>query len=412
MKGSRRGAFRGKVSHNASQQRSKATNYGHLVLPRGVNMFKEEPGGRIALDVLPYFVTDQHHPDRDDEREIAVPGSLWYRRPYKLHRSIGVNNTSVVCPSSVGKKCPICAHRAEQLAAGAKWDDEAIRAMRPSDRSLYYVVPRNSSKHEEKAYIWDIANFLFQDALNNELEENEEFGDFPDPEIGLTLHIRFSEEKFASNSFAKTSRIDFKARDYKYDEEKIIRPLGSLDDVLDIKDYKEVYRLFFETGDGDADEDVASDEDDAADDDDAEDDQPATRSVYRARTEPTAQAARLQRRTPEPEPDEEEEDDEPPFDRDDEEEEDEPPPARERPRRPVAEPAKPARTASPTVQRGAVPSAKAPAKPPKTPPAKPKGECPHGYRFGTDVDTKDECEDCEVWNECMEARDTTPRKRS
>ena len=33
-----------------------------------------------------------------------------------------------------------------------------------------------------------------------------------------------------------------------------------------------------------------------------------------------------------------------------------------------------------------------------------KDECPYGYKFGKDVDKKDECEDCEVWNECKAAK--------
>ncbi len=52
-----------------------------------------------------------YHPDRDEEYGIAVPGSLWYKRPYWLHRGVGPENVSIVCPSSIGKKCPICEYR-------------------------------------------------------------------------------------------------------------------------------------------------------------------------------------------------------------------------------------------------------------------------------------------------------------
>src|SRR5271167_1155673 len=97
-RGSKRGSFRAKVVHNSQQQLRKESNYGHLKLPRGVNVFKEEAGGRINLDILPYFVTDKRHPDRDDDLDIARVGGLWYKRPYRLHRSIGVKDTSVVCP--------------------------------------------------------------------------------------------------------------------------------------------------------------------------------------------------------------------------------------------------------------------------------------------------------------------------
>jgi hypothetical protein len=341
-------------------------------------MFKEEPGGRIALDFLPYFVTDAHHPDRDVEREIAIQGSLWYRRPYKLHRSIGVQNASVICPSSVGKKCPICEYRAKQLSEGAKWQDEQIKAMRPSDRNLYYVVPKgDSKKYDEKPYFWDIAQFLFQEALNNELEENEDFGEFPDLEAGLTLRIRFSEEKFERTSFAKTSRIDFEERDYAYDE-AVVRELTSLDEVLDIKDYREVERLFFETDGGD--EEGA----------DQPTDQPKTGSggssvsLTRPKSETTTtsprQSSTIESTTRS---------------------------TITRPRQ-AAEPSpgeSPGEaTPSTVIRRRSLSSPTQSVESNKNQNGE-ADKCPSGYRFGVDTDAKDECERCQVWNECMDARE-------
>ena len=55
-------SWRDKVSFNSAQQRSKASNFGHLVLPRGVPVFKEEGNTRVNIDILPYMVTDTAHP--------------------------------------------------------------------------------------------------------------------------------------------------------------------------------------------------------------------------------------------------------------------------------------------------------------------------------------------------------------
>jgi hypothetical protein len=367
---SRRGSFRGKVTHNATQQRSKASNYGHLLLPRGVNVFEEDPGGRIALDILPYFVTDAHHPDRDEEFETAVEGSLWYRRPYKLHRSIGADNKAVVCLSSVGRKCPICEYRAKRIADGEKWDDQAIKAMRPSDRDLYYVVPKGSRKHEEKAYLWDISQFCFQALLNEELEENEEFGDFPDLEHGLTLIIRFSEEKFMNNSFAKASAIKFEERDgYDY-AEKVVRDLPSLDDVLDVKEYREVERLFFEGGEEGEDDPQPREEERSQ----------ATQTIARQKSS----AVTPLRRPAEPaeQPTTQTRPRRPPEAADDRE---------DHPETVVTRRSSDLTRSSPAASGGGNGAA--------------VGECPSGYRFGVDVDTKDECNECPVWNECMDAHD-------
>jgi len=110
-KSQRKSRFAGKVKANAKKQRQAQTQYGYLNLPREINVFNPEPGSRVKLDFLPYEVTDARHPDRDNELGVAIPGELWYKRPFKVHRNIGAGNETVVCPSSVGKKCPICEYR-------------------------------------------------------------------------------------------------------------------------------------------------------------------------------------------------------------------------------------------------------------------------------------------------------------
>jgi hypothetical protein len=372
-KGSQRGSFRAAVLRNASQQRSKAANYGHLLLPKGISVFKEEAGGRINLDILPYFVTDARHPDRDDEFGAAVVGGLWYRRPYKLHRQIGATNASVVCPSSFGKKCPICEYRTKLMSDGSKWDDPSVRALKFSDRYLYYSVPKGSSKHEEKPHIWDISGFCFQDRLNEELGENEEFGDFADLDDGLTLKIRFSEEKMERNSFAKTSRIDFEERKYVYDE-KVVRDLTSLDECLDLKDYREIERMFFEN-DGDAEDET--DQDRVAREDNTE--QNASTTTPLSRPKPGT-ATQTRPRVVEKSPADVE---------DAVEEAEKNFPKEEQRQRPASTQVKPL--------------AKVPAKTTTTKAS--SGECPSGYTFGNDVDRYDECSECAVWSDCMDARE-------
>ena len=77
MSKQRKSNFRGKVSRDAKRQ--KKASYGYLNLPKGVKMFNNKEGVKeILLDFLPYEVTDQKHPDRNDKFEIALPGSLWY----------------------------------------------------------------------------------------------------------------------------------------------------------------------------------------------------------------------------------------------------------------------------------------------------------------------------------------------
>jgi len=356
-KKTRKNRFRGKVSKDSQRQKAQASQFGYLNLPKGIQMFQEEPG-RVWLDILPYKVTDEKHPDRDDELGIAVPGELWYKRPFKIHRNVGVNNETVVCLTSIGKRCPICEYRAKLRKEGG--NEEEVAALRPSRRNLYVVVPKNNKKYDEEPHIWDISQYCFQDLLNDEIEEDEEVAGFPDLEDGLTLKIRFSEEKFGKNTFSMASRIDFIDRDEAYDE-SILDEVPNLDEILEVLPYKRMEAKFFEL-------DEAEEE---TEDEEEEDDIPDFSSKRKRR----------KLKEPEEEEEEEEEEEDKPkqksgskpvkAEEEPEEEEEEEPPARRTKRN------KKKKTAN---------------------------KCPYGHVFGKDCDEyPDDCDECDLWDECIEA---------
>jgi len=344
--------FKGGVSRNAQKQ-SKGTQYGHLNLPKGISVFKEEPKTRVSMDVMPYEVTDPNHPDRDDEYGIAVPGELWYKRPYWLHRNIGPNNENIVCPSSAKQKCPICEYRTQMLRDGADWQDESVKALKPSMRNLYIVIPKGQKNYDEKPHIWDISQFLFQEKLNEEIQENEDYETFPDLEEGYTLRVRFSEEQLGNNKFADTSRIDFQERQDPYSE-SILEEVPNLDEVIEVPSYKSAESTFFGGLDN-----HASDAVDDDDDDDEFTDEDTPWKEEEEEQDEEEEAAETE--------EEEEEDDE------DEEDKEQEQPKKEPPKR----------------QRSTK--------------GKKGNKCPHGYKFGEDCEEYDECDDCEKWEECMDA---------
>jgi len=362
--------FKQKVAANSHKQKTQATQYGHLKLPRNVSVFKEEPGSRVRLDILPYVVTDGNHPDRDDENGIALPGELWYKRPYKLHRGVGVENASVVCPTSFGKPCPICEYRARLLKEGG--DKATIAALKPSLRNLYVVVPKDSKTYEEKPHIWDISQFLFQNQLNEEIEENEDYAVFPDLEEGLTLRIRFSEETFQKNKYALTSRIDFEERDEQYDE-SILKEVPNLDEVLDVLPYSKIEALFFGT-----ELNVYEDEDE----DEEEEITTRKRKAKSLREDPQFNKLMKEEEEEEDEGEDDEEDssyddediEDDNVEPDDEEDDDEEPkkaPTRTRTKKTVSN----------------------------------NNKCPYGHKFGIDCEKYDECDDCDLWEECLEEKE-------
>ena len=99
--------FKEAVGKDVERREKKKQGFGYLQLPKGIDMWKAEPKSKAYLDIIPYEVTDENHPDAIPDEGIAVPGTLWYKRPFHIHRNIGADNDSVVCLKTISKSCPI-----------------------------------------------------------------------------------------------------------------------------------------------------------------------------------------------------------------------------------------------------------------------------------------------------------------
>jgi hypothetical protein len=378
-------SFRGKVASDAEKQQKAGSSYGHLMLPRGVGVFNAEPGSRVMLDFIPYIVTDEKHPDRDDEKGNALVGDPWYKRPYSIHRNIGAGNDSAVCLSSIGKKCPICEYRAKRMKEGA--EKEETDTMKPSRRNLYIVVPLDSKKNEAVYHIFDISQFLFQELLNKELKEDENMEVFPALDEGLSLKVRFDSSTVGtSKPFAEASRIDFIERDEQYTEE-LLNEVPNLDEVLKILTYKQLDDKFTE---------MENEEDGGKLDTDEEKESKKVptrvkKTLGKAKEEPVViynweeLEAMSERRLlkvieeeglsidPKDYTDEEE------LKKAIAEEIGAEMPEEEK----VAKPTRTATRTSPTATSG-------------------KDKCPHKHKFGVDFEKFDECPDCKLWDDCYD----------
>jgi len=365
-----RKTFREKTAANAKRQQESRSSYGYLNLPRNVMVFSPEPGSRVKLDFLPYVVTDEKHPDRDDENEIALPGTLWYKRPFKVHRNIGVNNETYVCRTSIGERCPICEYRTKRIREGAEKEETDL--LKPSMRNLYIVVPLDSKKHEEGIYIMDVSQFLLQNLLNEELRDNPDNGIFPDLKEGLTLRIRFDSSTIGnSQPFAEASRIDFLERERVYDEE-VLKDVPNLDEVLNVLSYSELESRFYEMDTTDRKEE---DEDElpfrTGEDDEKKEVKHIGKPKVATVTKPTVGKPIAKERVVEEEKETDEEKEE--------------------------------------VKVASKPKAEAKPKPvfTRNTPQKPQPNnsgCPHGHQLGKDFEKFDECGDCEKWDDCYDAR--------
>lgn len=361
MKKERKFSFRGKVVSSDEKYKKANSSFGYLNIPTGFKMFTIEEGTKsIDLDFLPYIVTDPKHPQRDDEREVALPDSPWLRRPYKVHRNIGANKISVVCPTSIGKKCPICEYQNKRFKENA--DKEELTALRAKERSLYVVVPIGSKKYPEEMHIWDMSDALFHKVLKEILDENEDYENFAHPTEGRTATLRVRWEQLGTNTYPEIRDVDFTDDREPYDWD-FVESGPKLDDMLKILSYEELYALLW-------------DEEDAGDLKPIEVAEPV-RERRRQATTPKEEE-RSARRKPEPK---------------EEEEEKEEKPARRRPVSKEEEP-EPEVKKAPVPKRGSVSGGKST-----------ELECPYDHVFGEDTDDFKECDRCEIWNQCIDAKE-------
>ncbi len=250
------------VVADVKRREKEASSYGYLNLPKKVKMFKEEVGKGFLFDFIPYIVSDENHPDRHEEAGLALEGNGWYKRPIRIHYSVGVDNESIVCPKSWGKKpCPICEHRDKQFKDGVKAKKVVGKAQL---RWLYVIIPIDHKEYDEKMHIWDISNNNFQKQLDEELKENPDNGGFAHPEEGQTLKVRFAQEVFNKNKYAEASRIDFEDRDEQYDDD-IMDKAPDLDKIFTRLTYEQIQMLYYEIDEDDVVDEGAKEEEGKSD---------------------------------------------------------------------------------------------------------------------------------------------------
>jgi hypothetical protein len=373
-----KGNFRGKLTKDGQKQKNTESQKAYLDLPKGVKLYNaEEDIKEVYLDFLPYIVSDAKHPCKDSKENIAMVGDLWWRRPFKVHRNVGAENETVICPKSVGKTCPICVYQKELFERDKDNDREDAIALYPKDRNLYVVIPLDQKGYDEVPYIWDMSHYNFQKTLIEELEINPVNEVFPDLEEGKTLKVTFVWEDLGKNHFPKARKIDFYKRE-PY-EESILKEVPDLDKVLKVLSYDELHAKFFQL------EEVEQ-----------------GGELHEKKEEEPRE--RKSRRTPV---------------------EEDAPPKRERPSRRDVEEAEshvPTRgsttgRAKTEVESDAPPrrSRRTPVEEKEeTPPRRSAGRerpsrevdkdnpCPHGHKFGVDIDNTDDCPDCNKYDDCLD----------
>lgn len=337
-----------------------------MVLPSDFNaneQFFEHKKGTNVVTILPYEVSIKNHP-----KDVQV-GDLWYERTVSVHYNVGAGNKSVICPRDYGKKCPICEH------AGSLWDEgetEEARPLWPKKRQIFNVLV------DGEVMLWTLSFHLFGKILEQEIfyDDEQTFDLFYllEKEDGYDVKIRFVEQTLGKNKFLEASKVDFKERRRDLDE-ALYDQVFDLDTLVECPDYETIRALFYEEDPEDNKEPERNErrgrreerderpsrrsnrrEERDNRDDDRNNDRGSRRSNKRNDRDDDRDSRRSSRRN----------------DRDDDR--DEKRSSRRNERRPSRRSNK-------------------------------DSECPHGHVFGDDCDNKDECDDCEVWEECVKVQE-------
>jgi hypothetical protein len=455
-------SFKGQATAAAAESAARRSGYGYLKLPKGLGVFSPEVGKSVTLDFFPYEVTTKNHPDKHEGTGRAIKGAWWYKRPFKKHGNVGADNETVVCPTSIGKPCPICEYKTKRAKDGA--DKEEIRSLKANDRDLYLVNPLDSAKHDAgKMYLMDISDYNFQAFLDKEMKDDVP-DDFFDPEEGVSLKVRFASETMgAGKPFAQADKITVIDRKKQY-KEAFYMEAPSLDTFLTILTYDELEAKFFEV-----------DKEETDSDEDAPRAKKTSKKVVDEEEddeEEPAPPVRKKKVIPEPEPEEDDDDDDnkitwdellalnekklikycsaneletDPDDYDDDEEglrkaiakeldvempkkkssKPEPAPIAKKDRCPACSGT--GKNSKGGVCKTCMGTGKKQVEPEsdeeddlpfkkgnKTAPAK-KGkvedECPSDHEFGKDTDNFNECDSCDLWDECMAAKNAKEKKK-
>ncbi len=214
---------------------------------------------------------------------------------------------------------------------------------------MYYNVI-DMKDPDRKIKVFNTSHYLFEKELIDEAESGEdgEFVDFASIEDGKIISFRASKVKRGGFEYMEYRSFNFIDREEELDEELIDEAI-SFDELLKLHSYDELRDIFYGL-DEEEDEDEENEED-----------------ISERKKGKRRKAKKDIEKEDEEEDDEDEEDEEEKDSDEDEEEDDE------------------------------IKDTKKKDKKNK------KNKCPYGHIFGKDADEYDDCDTCELWEECSEA---------
>lgn len=210
----------------------------YFKLPDDAQMYKIKEG-KNKIRIVPYIVGSSKHPSTDVEK-----GDEDYCVIVHVHKSVGVNNSDVIClKRTYGKACPICEEQQSLFdiykETGKKQDKDNAVALYPKERVMYNVISQKEKTNEieilEGSWYW---------YENEIIKEMQAYEDEEQPSlIDNLLEYRGDKDDFKGKPIVKPSNFRF-IQDDEIDD-TLVQKAYQLDTFLTIPTYEEVSNIFY-----------------------------------------------------------------------------------------------------------------------------------------------------------------------
>jgi len=201
--------------------------------------------GEHLIDIIPYLAGPND--------PITKEGEPTYVLDIKVHQNVGPSEgVDFVClAENFGRPCPICEHRKQLRSEGA--EDELWKALYPKRRCIYNIICYDSAEEEEKGIqVWEVA-WWFTERLFVELAKGPTVGrhrrggddlgfiPFADPDEGRSIAFTRQGSGAQNTSYLGHRFVE---RDYIIEDE-ILEKAWVLDELIYVPTYDEVYDAYW-----------------------------------------------------------------------------------------------------------------------------------------------------------------------
>lgn len=209
-------------------------------LPEGKKFLTLRPG-IMRLDVIPYVVGDGN--------PAADKGYVHFERVYfcyKIPMPNGKTQRYTASWDTFGHKDFV----AEWVRNnGGSADKQLLDALRPQRRHLFNVIDVTDETEKKKGIqVFDttfgsVKYPAFGKMLKDKIQMSKRYGNFDDPENGLTVIVKVEEDSFPGGKFNRITSLDFDQREEQY-EDSIIDEAICFDECLIETPYETMKKIF------------------------------------------------------------------------------------------------------------------------------------------------------------------------